>query len=294
MQQGNTVFELKGEARRLRDALAEMKLDVTHTAALNLLARAKGSRNWETLEAELAAKHQREVAAQVQAKSQAESDKHWLQWLEAALRMRDVTEVDLDDMVHDIMGEDEASDVNNNGLSSQLEAMLEWHSDPDSRTTNPRRDLVHHLEDVISDLELPLPETKTANERFGFGMNMEVSVCSGSPFEKAMKFDALEWFATHSVKEISALVRDGLRNSEASDQVVLWLAEHSLDEGVRSQLGELLSYMQSICAANDGPTSDVVGLTVALDPASVVAYVDALRGSGVHFDEDVRDELGMR
>lgn len=284
MQQGNTVFDLKGQARRLRTALAELQMPVTHVVALNLVARAHGERNWEVLEAALSAANQ-------VADNKAQSNEQWLHWLDAALRMRDVTEVDLDDMVHDCLAPEEASQVNNNGLYAQLEALLAWHTEP--HVSNPRRELVRHLEDVIEDLELPMPESGKGNERFGFAVPAHISVCSGSALERSMRVDALEWFANHPSETVSRLVVDGLCNSSMSDEVALWLEEHSLDSTMRQQLQEMLQYMRTVIKADKRPTSDIVGVTVSIDETAVAAFMDAQMQSGVEFSDEALEELGM-
>lgn len=280
MQQGTTIFDLKGQARRLRTALAEQQMPVTHVAALNLIARAQGERNWEALEASLPAAHQ------------AESDEQWLNWLEAALRMRNVTEEDLDDLVHDCLAPDEASRVNNEGLLAQVEALLTWHTEP--HVLDPRRALVEQLENVVDDLELPLPESSKGNERFGFAVYARVNVCSGSRFERELRLDCLEWFANHSPAEVSRLVEDGLHNSSLSDEVALWLEERSLDPQTKTQLRDLLGNMRSAVKSDNRPVTDVVGVTVDIDEASVVAFMDSQMDAGVRFSDAALEKLAMR
>lgn len=53
--QKDSIFELKQQARRLRDALSDLQkagrpVEVTHVEALNLVARSRGYRTWEALE----------------------------------------------------------------------------------------------------------------------------------------------------------------------------------------------------------------------------------------------------
>lgn len=293
MQQGNTIFDLKGQARRLRTALAEQHMDVTHAAALNLIARAQGARNWEALEAALTEKHETEQASlQAAQLSAAQSADQWLDWLEAALRMRDVFEDDLDDLVHDCLAPEEASRVNNDGLRSQVKALLTWHHEPHVR--DPRRSLVEQLENVIDGLELPMPESTKGGERFGFAIGARVSVCAGSRFERELKLDCLEWFACHAPEDVSRLVVDGLHNSSLSDEVALWLSEHSLDSQVRAQLQDLLGYMRSVHSSDDRRLSDVVGLTVDIDEAGVAAFLDSQIAAGVEFSQDALDQLGLK
>lgn len=296
MQQGNTIFDLKGQARRLRTALAEQQMNVTHAAALNLIARAQGARNWEALEASLTEKHEAEQtslqAAQLSAAQQAQSTDQWLDWLEAALRMRDVFEDDLDELVHDCLAPEEASRVNNDGLRSQVKALLTWHHEPHVR--DPRRSLVEQLENVIDGLELPMPESTKGNERFGFAISARISVCAGSRFEREIKLDCLEWFACHDYEAVSRLVVDGLHNSSLSDEVALWLAEHSLDSQVRAQLQDLLGYMRSVVNSDTRPVSDIVGVTVDIDQAGVAAFMDSQMAAGAEFSQEALDELGLQ
>lgn len=47
----NSIEELKTEARRLRDSLAHSGAPVTHSRSLELVARQKGYRDWNTLHA---------------------------------------------------------------------------------------------------------------------------------------------------------------------------------------------------------------------------------------------------
>ena len=46
-----TIDELKSQARRLRDAMAGSGTPVTHSAALELVAKSHGLRDWNTLSA---------------------------------------------------------------------------------------------------------------------------------------------------------------------------------------------------------------------------------------------------
>jgi len=46
-----SIDELKAQAKRLRQAMAERGNDITHSAALELLARQYGLRDWNTLSA---------------------------------------------------------------------------------------------------------------------------------------------------------------------------------------------------------------------------------------------------
>lgn len=49
----NTITELKDEARRLRASLADAGKSVSHSQSLELVARQKGYRDWNTLHAKL-------------------------------------------------------------------------------------------------------------------------------------------------------------------------------------------------------------------------------------------------
>jgi hypothetical protein len=271
MQQGNTVFDLKGDARRLRTALAEMKLPVTHTDALNLIARSRGERNWETLEASLTAQAKAAQEA-VAATDTAEADRErWLNWLEAALRMQGFSEEDLDELVHEAMADDEAASVNNQGMFEQLSALLTWHDTPAGRYPNPRFNLVDQL-------------AKVHGIKFDMAIPARVSICAGSTLEKATQVDCLEWFANQDIKTIVQLLEDGLENSSMSDEVVLWLEEHTTNDLLRIELKALLHLMRAVCDADKAPTSNVVGLTVQIEGNAVREYLEAL---------GTPDELGI-
>ena len=46
-----TIDELKSQARRLRDAMSGGGTPVTHSAALELVAKSHGARDWNTISA---------------------------------------------------------------------------------------------------------------------------------------------------------------------------------------------------------------------------------------------------
>ena len=287
MEQENTVFGLKAQARRLRTALAEMKVPVTHAVALGLIARAQGSRNWEALEAGLSTDAVTSSAAQAVQAAEAQQTDQWLNWLDAALRCYGRTEEDLDELVHDALAPRQASDTNNAGMLEQLQALLTWHT----RAVGPvgadkaRKDLVSQLEEEFQH-GLPLPES-TANQPAVVGMR--VSICAGSRFEAEEHFDALEWFANQSADEVSRLIADGLHNSSLSDEVALWFEEHSVNAAAKQRLQSLLARMRLACDAEQ----EVVGVTVDIDEDHVRAYVKAQRECGVQFSDEALGLLGI-
>lgn len=57
-----TIDELKSQARRLRDAMAGSGTPVTHSAALELVAKSHGLRDWNTLSARAARSDNAEIA----------------------------------------------------------------------------------------------------------------------------------------------------------------------------------------------------------------------------------------
>lgn len=59
-----TIDELKSQARRLRDAMAGGGTPVSHSAALELVAKSHGARDWNTISA-LAARSDNAAAAPV-------------------------------------------------------------------------------------------------------------------------------------------------------------------------------------------------------------------------------------
>lgn len=132
------LFQAKGEARRLREALADMHRDISHSDALKVIARIKGHRNWEEFEGVLAAKQHAacvapsSLSAATEEASAAKSDEKtqiclWLAKVEAAVRSRGFSCSDLDDLAYDSHGSEEASAINNAGMAAQLDARLQWH-----------------------------------------------------------------------------------------------------------------------------------------------------------------------
>lgn len=270
------LSDLKGQARRLRTALTELQVELPHTAVLNLVARMQGDRHWEALSARLAA-----IATDMPGTETPDTgaDDRWLGWLEACLRLEGFEESDLDEMVYDVR--DSAQQINNDGMSAQLEALLEAHAGPNAADpAAARAALVHSLCDELQ-LQLPMPGAVNIRRRDVPFIRTRVSVCAGSPLERALDIDSLEWFGQATDEQICALARDGLCNTETSDHVVLWLAEHSQDPELKDQLGQLLQYMRSVHETHGHePVSDVVGLTVSIDEDAFSDFTDCYRAIG--------------
>lgn len=263
--QGTTEFELKAQARRLREALTERGIKVSHTESLNLIARSHAERNWEALQARVA----REVAPQAEKPSRTEREL-WLARVEAVLRMEGFGEADLDEGVHRLLGDQEASSVNNQGMRAQLEVMLASHEKPgnEPHVCGPRAALVDELEQYL-EASLPLPHS-TSKRNSKRAIDMEISICAGTQDAISMHFDALEWFVQASDADISRLVEDGLSDSESADDVALWFEKHSQDHESRKLVESLLVRMRWV-HANKNPGA--VGLTVSIDEEAVAQFV---------------------
>lgn len=260
--QGHNEFELKGQARRLKTALAEMQIPVTHSAALNLIARIHNERNWEALEASLQ-----------DSKTLPGTDgrENWLRWLEAMLRMQDIDEEYLDDLVYDVMAAEEASSVNNQGVFSQLDALLRYEEEGYRPAPNPRLVVLEKLQREFPLLFLPLPEATTARRKDFIPMS--VSVCAGSPQEQEFHFDALEWYAAASTDDVQRLSKAGLHSTDASDQVALWLLKNSQDKNVRLRLEAMMAH----CKGQQELNPSLVGLTVIIEEEAVDAFLQAMQ-----------------
>jgi hypothetical protein len=74
------------------------------------------------------------------------SNDTWLRTLEAALRKLDKDETDVDELVYDALGDEEASVVNNQGLAEQLETLFAWHRTYFDNDADARRAMLAELE----------------------------------------------------------------------------------------------------------------------------------------------------
>ncbi|MNR71776.1 hypothetical protein D3C71_24540 [compost metagenome] len=265
--QGHNIFELKGQARRLKAALAQMSVPVTvsHSCALALIARVHNVRNWEALEASL------KEAGDAASAAAASLRRNWLCWLEAMLRMQQVNEEQLDDLVHDALAPEEASSINNQGVFSQLEALLAHAEGAPGTSSNPRVAVLDMLRGQLPNLRLPLPELERSPLRTF--IPMKVSVCAGSPYQDWRVMDGLEWFAAMPVDTVRELVAAGLHNNDRSDDVALWLHEHSQDMTVRMVLSDLLAH----CEHTQTHSPEVVGLTVEIEKRAVMEFMTAMQ-----------------
>jgi hypothetical protein len=288
MQQDLT-FELKGQARRLRTALQEMSVPVTHVVALNLIARAQGQKNWETLEAALKANPGELPAPSTAVLAVEETHQQWMNWLEAALLSQGYDELDLDDIIHDMLSPKEASSLNNQGLSAQLQALYDWHLEGNEQDPAKVRCLVvEHLERENGNLELPIPQSMRSQGMPDPAIPAIVSVLAGSPLEQSLEIDCLEWFANQDAAAIDALLLDGLRNTSCSDDVALWLEENSLNEKQRESLQRMLDNMRQVLSADTKPVSNLVGVTVSIDEDAAFEYLRTCVGRGLQLSAEAQ------
>jgi hypothetical protein len=74
------------------------------------------------------------------------SDDAWLRALEAALRKLGKDETDVDELVYDVLGDQKASVVNNQGLREQLKNLFAWHRKYFDSDTGAQRAMLSDLE----------------------------------------------------------------------------------------------------------------------------------------------------
>lgn len=206
------------------------------------------------------------------------AQRRWLQWLEAALRMAGIDESDLDETVHEFLDGETASVVNNQGLGEQLSALLRYFgTKPGGGTNSMRINLVKRLELDIEGLSIPLPQSVWAEEDGSVAseaMRARVSIHADSRFEEVMQVDVLEWFAQAGENAVEDLMADGLMGTEATEQVVLWLAENSLNGQTRPKLQALLRRMKERQESHPS----LVGLTVNIDHRGLEQFLRTTKG----------------
>lgn len=264
--QGQDQHAFKGQARRLRTALAELQLTVTHAAALNLIARAQGEKTWEALAAMLAG-----AAPAAQAADDAEH--RFLVWLEAALRMQGYREEKFDETLYELCGDEEASRINNQGVYAQLQALLAHQEKYRSKQfSGPQEALLWDLS-VNAARGADLPQLEGDLSKHYVFVPMRVSVCEGSSFERTVQVDALEWLCAIPGAQAQALAVAGLRNTEQSDEAAIWLAKNSVNPWVRLYLEALLAHCRSSQVLNHS----VVGVTVDIDEDSFNHYLGVMQ-----------------
>lgn len=230
-----SVFNLKGQARRLAGGLADLGMTVSHSQSLDLVARMQGKRSWKEL----------------QGLAQAAPDPSgWLRHLMFALRMSGRDEQSLDELVHEALGGEAAASVNNQGMAEQLAVLLEHHE-------GDRQSLVGALQ---AELGAPLAVPEGADNAPP-ALRATVSMCAGFPEETTLVFDALEWALQASPRELATVEDDGLGNSSATDEVALWVAEHGTDARMKARVAGLLAAMRTVCELKP----DRTGITVHID-----------------------------
>jgi hypothetical protein len=269
MNADTTIYALKGQAQRLQKGLAAINRAISHTQALDLIAQMQGKRNWK----ELTGLAQADQSSNVQQQAEHVA---WLSRLFYVLKMAAINEEDLDDMVHDVLGPEEASSVNNQGMHDQLLALFEaQHFD--------RKALVRHLEEQL-DKRISMPE--------GSGTDSVIAgslmTCYGFPEEAEHLFDALDWALQASADDLAAVVRGDYRNCDATDEIGLWMEQQAPNLDERAKIHKLLEVMRTI--VENKP--DRTGITLEVD-AETFGHIVWLRHEyeGLKFDAALLEML---
>lgn len=271
MNAENTLYTLKGQAKRLQKGLTAIGKSISHTQALDLVAQLQGKRDWK----ELSGLTQ---AEQARGATKAADTAAWLDRLFYVLQLAEVSEEDLDDLLHDVLASDEASWVNNQGMAHQLAVLLEEYD-------FDRAVLVARLESTLEQ-SLSMPEgTGTAP-----ALPAAMSICAGFPEEAACHFDALDWALQATAEDLAAVIHGRYRNCDATDDIGLWMEKHAATAGKRTEIQELLAAMRAIVRIKP----DRPGITVDVDKDTFAKFV-SLRHEfdGYQFDEGVQAHLGI-
>jgi hypothetical protein len=297
----DSVFELKAQARRLRNALEKLGRETTHSEALGLIAAVHGHRRWEALEAQAAG--QATPAAQEDRAPAETQTQHLLRWLEVALRVQGLEESHLDELLYDVLAPNDAQAVNNSGMRAQLEALYRWCS---GEPTDPWTALLNLVESYPAERPSGLrlaglrlnEDARPSQPQLIVPAN--VSICAGSRCLGAGWFDATEYLSQLSAAELSTLVSEGWRNTQAANgmvlwvaaanRMVLWLAQHSAQAAVRAEIQGMLSTL----TAAHLTSPETVELRVRIDDAPLRAFVVALHSCGEPFTEECLSTLGIR
>lgn len=242
MENTLSEFELKAQARRLRTALSDKGCPVSHTEALDLVARVHGRRNWKELVGLKAAGTARAPAAVDES----------VEFLARHLQCAGFSECDLDDLVHDTLAPSEASSVNNQGMSAQLQALLQACGSFDA--------LLAHLRQSLDSFSYEKPA---------------IYARAWGPDSPCVEFDALPWFMAASAEQIQALFNNasrGLGNCDVGDLVF----EHCLNTGrtkARNDSRALQGLQVDIARAQAvDPTK--LGVTVDISRSDAQAFVE--------------------
>jgi len=271
MNTDTTIYTLKGHAQRLQKGLEALGRGVTRTQALDLVAQMHGKRNWKELTG-LA------QADQVQ-KAQHEAElSAWLNRLFYVLKMDGIIEGDLDGLVHDVLDNEAASSVNNQGMLEQLTVLLEAGG-------SDRNALVALLEDELS-IRLSMPEGR------GDAPVVEAAlrICYGFPEEAEHQFDALDWALQATAAELAGVVKGDYRNCDATDEIGLWMERHAPNINERTKIHQLLEAMRAIVEIKP----DRTGITLDVD-ASNFGDIVALRYEydNLSLDDETLHVLGL-
>lgn len=228
-----TIFELKAQAHRLAQGLAQLNLSVTHAQTLDLIGRVQGKRDWRELVGTLSERNPKLVR-----RVEPVTPRNFLVLLEWVLRCQGFKAEDLDDLVHDSAAPARVSRINNEGLSGQLAFLLE---------------------DFGSELEL-LQTLERSLQNFSFekvGVLARVRVATSSA---VVQFDALPWFLQASSEQVQELLQvlsqdRGFIDGPLAQSIVAWSAQNGRDTSLGRDDTERL---QAMARGADLETSPVV------------------------------------
>lgn len=271
MQEQFDLYALKGQAQRLRSGLEALGKPVSQSQALDLVAHMQGKRNWKELSGLT-------KAAELVTMQQVTNNQTWLERLFFVLRLNGLGYEDFDELVHEVIGGEQASRVNNQGLSTQLEALFEAFD-------FNRKDLVAYLEEQL-ERELPMPEG-TATKAV---IPASLMTCYGFPEEAEHEFDAFDWALQASASDLARVVQGNYRNCDATDEIGLWMATSAPNLEERKRVHDLLEGMRAII--NIKPDRTGITLDVDADSFSMFVWLRHYYYAYV-FEDSLLDQLGI-
>lgn len=186
--------------------------------------------------------------------------------LEWHLRCKGVDESALDDLVHDVLPSQTASSVNNQGLTHQLEALLQHEGT---------------FENLLGLLSREL-------EGFNFGapaVSARVSTTGVQP----TTFDALPWLLDASrdaLRELAASTSPEMRNAglglfDKEGEIARWSKDHGKTHGKHDR-EQLLSFFEAVRLRDEG-LPDQPGFRTEVDVEAFMRFVRAL---AKHYDDE--------
>ncbi len=256
-----TVFELKAQARRLSDLFSAQGIALTHSQALDSLARIHGQRDWRELSGLLGRGQAQPlvlcsaVAKAAPAGCESSQEEDLLEFIEWHLRCNGFVEEDLDDLVHDVLAPDEASSVNNQGIADQLSALHEAYGSFDQLLALLRRELDGF------DFERPAVQA--------WARTAEVPSAS---------FDALPWLLQASSEQLRTLIRTSrglsyvLGNCDMGDQVAEWSREHGRIHSANDRR-DLEAFFEALRLRNLHKP-ELLGVTVEISRSDFQAFLE--------------------